>query len=83
MILPTKGVPPRRALIAVGGEVLRLLSETKTVSRLWDDYRKQAAPTGEVTFDWFVLSLDLLFILGAIEYDRGRVRRPGTGGELQ
>lgn len=75
MILPTKGIPPRRALISLGGEVLRLLAETKTISRLWDDFRKSRVPAADVTFDWFVLSLDLLFLLGAVEFERGRVRR--------
>jgi hypothetical protein len=76
MILPTKGVPPGRALISLGADILRLLTETKTVSRLWDDFRKSKVTTTDVTFDWFVLSLDLLFLVGAIEFDRGRVRRP-------
>lgn len=75
MILPTKGVPPRQALITLGADVLRLLTEAKTVSRLWDDFRKGRATGGSVTFDWFVLSLDLLFVLGTIEFERGRVRR--------
>lgn len=76
MILPTKGVPPGRALISLGADILRLLTETKTVSRLWDDFRKSKVTTTDVTFDWFVLSLDLLFLVGAVEFDRGRVRRP-------
>lgn len=75
MILPTKGVPPRQALITLGADVLRLLTEAKTVSRLWDDFRKGRETGAHVTFDWFVLSLDLLFVLGTIEFDRGRVRR--------
>ena len=75
MILPTKGVPPGRALISLGADILRLLPETKTVSRLWDDFRKSKVTTTDVTFDWFVLSLDFLFLVGAVEFDRGRVRR--------
>ena len=75
MILPTKGILPRKALISIGGEVLRTLDDAQTVSRLWDDFRRSNDPKGEVTFDWFVLALDLLYILGAIEFDRGRIRR--------
>ena len=74
MILPTKGIPPRQALVSVGGEVLRLLTEAKTVSRLWDEFRGRNEPTSGITFDWFVLSLDLLFLMGVVEFDRGRVR---------
>lgn len=79
MILPTKGILPRQALVSVAGEVLRVLDDVKTVSRLWDDFRKSSDPGAEVTFDWFVLALDLLYVLGAIELDRGRVRRLASG----
>lgn len=85
MILPTKGIPPRQALLTLGGEVLRVLralGETTTVSRLWDDFRKQHDQREEVTFDWFVLSLDLLFLFGAIELERGRIRRTVQANEV-
>ena len=84
MILPTKGIYPQQALISQGADILRLLDETKTVSRLWDDFKKQNIHGVAITFDWFVLSLDLLFLLGAVDFERGRVRRPvtGTRGEV-
>lgn len=75
MILPTKGIPPSKALLAVAGEALRSLDGIKTVSKLWDDFRARSDPRGEVTFDWFVLSLDLLFIVGIVELEHGRIRR--------
>jgi hypothetical protein len=75
VILPTKGILPRQALLTLGAEVLRQLPEEKTVSRLWEDFRKARAAGDEVGFDWFVLSLDLLFALGTVEYESGRVRR--------
>jgi hypothetical protein len=75
MILPTKGIAPRKALISLGGEILELLDETKTVSRLWDDFRKRGEYHEDVTFDWFVLSLDLIFMLGAVELEHSRLRR--------
>jgi hypothetical protein len=81
MILPTKGIPPNKALLAVAGEALRSLRETKTVSRLWGDFRKISDPNAEVTFDWFVLGLDLLFILGVVELDQGRLRRTSRENE--
>jgi len=58
--------------------VLRLLREPMTVSRLWDEIRSdpysrpQSAP---ISYDWFVLALDLLFLVGAVEFDRGLVRK--------
>lgn len=79
MILPTKGVSPSRALISLGADILRILTESKTVSRLWQDFRKESSANIDVSFDWFVLSLDLLYLLGVVEFDRGRVRRaPAT-----
>ena len=78
MILPTKHLSEERALLGIGAEILRLLNSPKTVSRLWDELKhikngRSSGPT--FTYDWFVLSLDLLYILNAIELERGRVRR--------
>jgi hypothetical protein len=81
MILPTKGILPNKALLAVAGEALRSLDESKTVSRLWDDFRKRSYPDGDITFDWFVLSLDLLFVLGMVELNRGRLSRTIGGSD--
>lgn len=83
MILPTKSIEPDRALLAVGADILRLLDEPKTVSRLWDELissRASRKGSSVITYDWFVLSLDLLFTLGTLELDRGRlaVRSPDS-----
>lgn len=69
MIVPTKGVSPQRALLTVGGEILEALNESKTVSRLWTEIRSSRETTSDaaIGFDWFVLALDLLSVLGAIE----------------
>ena len=78
MILPTKRLHQDRALLAVGAEVLRQLNQPKTVSRLWDEIqrtyrRRAAAPT--LTYDWFILSLDLLFALNTIDMDQGLITK--------
>jgi hypothetical protein len=78
MILPTKHIRPDRALLTVGGYLLVSLREPMTVSRLWDDLRSGRGGGGEpapINYDWFVLALDLLFIVGAIELHRGLLRR--------
>lgn len=75
MILPTKGIEPDRALLSVGAEVLRLLDEPKTVSRLWEELREGRREESRLTFDWFVLATDLLFAIGAVQLDRGRLVR--------
>ncbi len=75
MILPSKHLSEERALITIGAEVLGLLREPKTVSRLWTDLKKHRAAGVPVMYDWFVLSLDVLFALGLVDIDRGRVAR--------
>ena len=79
MILPTKGIAPERALLSLGGEVLRRLDEPKTVSRVWDEMRRVRMPLKpRLTFDWFVLALDLLCSLGAVELEKGRLVKTAT-----
>lgn len=81
MILPTKHIRPDRALLAVGGDLLVSLREPMTVSRLWDDVRSKRGGPGEsapINYDWFVLALDLLFMIGAIELDRGLLRKTSS-----
>ncbi|MDU9006501.1 hypothetical protein BCF46_3696 [Litoreibacter meonggei] len=78
MILPTKHVKAERALIGVGGEVLGLLTEPMTVSRLWDALRERRSAVSAkapVDYTWFVLALDFLFMIGAIEAKRGIIER--------
>lgn len=78
MILPTKHLQPTRCLLGVGAQVLRLLNEPKPISRLWPELKAAYEKTPDapaVTFGWFVLSLDLLFLTGAIKFNRGRLER--------
>ena len=78
MILPTKHIRPDRSLIGVGAEVLGLLVQPRTVSSLWDAVRsRRSAETSSPAIDyrWFVLALDMLYAIRAIELDRGVIRR--------
>lgn len=80
MILPSKHLPQDRALLTVGGHVLAFLAHPKTVSALWEDLNRQdleiiAIRPRQVTYDWFVLTLDLLYLLGTIELENGLVTR--------
>lgn len=78
MILPTKHLRGDRALIGVGGEILRLLRHPMTVSRLWDEVRVSRgafSPASPISYEWFVLALDLLYIVGAVELNKGVLRR--------
>ncbi len=80
MILPTKRITENRALLTVGGRLLHLLSEPKTVSRLWSEFRSAYGEESGgvcVTFDWFVLALDLLYAFSAIEFVNSHLERAG------
>jgi hypothetical protein len=81
MILPTKHIRPDRALLAVGADVLGCLREPMTVSRLWDEIRSARSDRtvlAPINYDWFVLALDLLFIVKAIQFDRGLVQKTAS-----
>ncbi|WP_347813140.1 ABC-three component system middle component 6 [Streptomyces sp. BK205] len=69
MILPTKGIAADRALLTVGAQIIAELDEPSTVSGLWHLVRLKRSEDEDstpLTFDWFVLALDLLFAMGAI-----------------
>jgi hypothetical protein len=82
VILPTKRISAGRSLLGVGAELLLLLDEPKTISRLWDDFKREplrrASPP---SFESVVLALDLLFALGALEHHQGRLTRTRRRGE--
>lgn len=80
MILPSKHLPQDRALLTVGGYVLKFLVRPKTVSALWEELNRQGKKLSStsprrITYDWFLLALDLLYALGAIDLDNGLVAR--------
>jgi hypothetical protein len=78
MILPTKHLPGDRALLAVGAGILATLDEPKTISRIWAEFSRHNKANGlsvPVTFDWFVLALDLLFTINTITYGQGFITK--------
>ncbi|MFZ5561492.1 MAG: ABC-three component system middle component 6 [Pseudomonadota bacterium] len=78
MILPTKHLPPDRSLIFLASEISSLVGRNSTVSSLWNDLKKRHKSElrlGEVPYDWFVLSLDLLYLMGLIEEQDGLIRK--------
>lgn len=68
MILPTRNIAPNRALLSVSGEVFQLLTHPETVSGLWDRIRG-AKVDRPLAYSWFLLSVDLLFVIGLVTYD--------------
>ena len=81
MILPTKRLRQDRSLLYVGAEILQLVDEPKTVSRLWKELQSaRSAQSGlaPLTYDWFVLALDLLFLINAVRIERGRIEKTAS-----
>ena len=78
MILPSKHLPQDRALLTLGAVILRNLTHPVTVSALWEQMSRSAggqeAPP-PLRYDGFVLALDLLFLLGALELREGLLVR--------
>ena len=72
MILPTKHVTLDKSLLGAGALVLPLLTEPKTITGLWD--KLKTAPQIN-SYGRFVLVLDFLFAVGAIEFVEGLVCR--------
>ncbi|WP_373533046.1 ABC-three component system middle component 6 [Vampirovibrio sp.] len=76
MILPSKHLAQSRAIIGVGADILKQLSEPCSISELWNKIRtaqslRQNEPP--LSFDWFVLTLSFLYALNAIEMNEGVV----------
>lgn len=72
MILPTKHISADQALVGVGAVLLEQLGRPQTVSGLWEQARDVDCVG---TFERFILGLDFLFIVGAIKWSDGLLRR--------
>jgi hypothetical protein len=48
-----------------------------SVSSAWDKLQRARAKgfVESIRYDWFVLALDLLFSIGALTLDRGRLKK--------
>ena len=78
MILPTKHLPPDRALLGIGAEILCQLMEPRSVSELWEavkEARSRTPGAAPLSFDWFVLALNLLYAISAVDQSNGILRR--------
>ena len=73
MILPSKHLSQDRALLSVGAKILQHLQIPKTVSAIWEELTKTsckiAMPT--IGYNSFILALDLLYSINAIEMEDG------------
>lgn len=72
MILPTKHILPAQSLIGAGTVILKQLNRPKTISILWD--KVNAYPEIQ-SFTRFILVLDMLYVIDAIELNDGNICR--------
>jgi hypothetical protein len=72
MILPTKTCSLSNSLLGFGTVVLESLNSPTTVTSLWE---KIHSDDQQITFEKFILTLDLLYLLSVIEFDQGLLRR--------
>ena len=67
IILPNKHAGLSKSGLGVGAILLGELDVGRTVSELWEGVRKRPEI---LTFERFVLGLDMLFALGLVVYDK-------------
>lgn len=72
MILPTKHINVQNSVIGISAFLLTQLEQPQSISSLWDNVREVPEIA---TFERFTLALDLLYMIGAIEYTNNRLRR--------
>lgn len=70
MILPTKYLTAEYTLLGVGAILLSRLHSPKTVSDLWEEVREDRIIN---TYQRFVLGLDFLYLIGAMDISEGRL----------
>jgi len=72
LILPNKHLPPGKSMLGVGAKLLRALDRPQTESALWGRVRNLPEVA---TFERFVLTLDLLYAIGAVDMKDGVLHR--------
>lgn len=74
MILPTKHINNERSLLGVGADIIAIIQKRpETISSIWNKIRQKKKKT-PISYRWFILSLDLLYIMGVIKIEQGLIR---------
>lgn len=76
MILPQKHLSVNESLFGFGAFLLQKIKEPISIDLLWEFYKDAYANKQylvKFSFDQFVMSLDFLFIIGAIKLSEGGV----------
>lgn len=72
MILPTKHTAANEALIGAGALILQQTSKPVLLSNLWEAVKANPAV---LTYERFILTLDMLHIIGVIDIEDNMVMR--------
>jgi len=77
MILPTKHLRSEASLVYVGGVIKSIIEPSPlTVDQLWHKTKKEFikhTQDYEITYDWFILALSLLYAINAVSFTDGRL----------
>lgn len=74
MILPTKHITNERSLLGVGADIIAIIQKRpETISSIWNKVRHKKRKT-PISYRWFILSLDLLYIMGVIKIEQSLIR---------
>jgi len=72
MIMPNKNIRLEYSLLNCGAIVLEELHDRDTISSLWGKSRTKEAL---VSYEKFILTLDYLYLIGAIKLEDGLIAR--------
>ena len=72
MIMPNKNIKLEYSLLNCGAIILEDLQEIDTISSLWEKARLTETM---VNYEKFVLTMDYLFLIGAIRMESGMIVR--------
>lgn len=72
MILPSKYIKLENSIFFLGAVVLSEKIDNESVSSLWEKLRR----SGQIgSFDRFVAAMDFLYLIGAVTFEGGLVKR--------
>ncbi|MDO4926748.1 MAG: hypothetical protein Q3980_13960 [Turicibacter sp.] len=76
MILPKKHVKLSESLFAIGAILLTTLKDNPSVDKIWNTISNDKNLNITISFDNFILALDYLYTIGAIDInEKGGVYR--------
>jgi len=79
MILPTKHLRSETSLIYVGGIIQSILvTNPMTIDQLWHKTKTEYTKLShdwDITYDWFILALSMLYMINSISFTDGRIVR--------